>query len=112
MFALECLAPVIKRVLATGGAALLISAFLCLDSPSRAEEAPRRVLMLHAFNFTFPATTTMAEAARKRLLERSPQKIEIDADFLDLVRAPDLERELLTANFLREKYAPRRHLMS
>ena len=42
--------------------------------------------MLHAFNFTFPGTTMIAEGARKRLLERASQKIEIYADFLDLVR--------------------------
>lgn len=101
----ECLASVIKRVLTTGGAALLIALPNYLDSRSRAEEAPRRVLMLHAFNYTFPATTTIAEAARRRLLERSSQKVEIDADFLDLVRASDPEREVRTAQFLREKYS-------
>jgi signal transduction histidine kinase len=66
---------------------------------------PRRVLMLHAFNYTFPATTQVAEAARKRLLERSSQKIEIDADFLDLARITDPGHEMRTAAFLREKYA-------
>ncbi len=66
---------------------------------------PRRVLMLHAFNYTFPATTQVAEAARKRLLERSSQKIEIDADYLDLARITDPGHEMRTAAFLREKYA-------
>jgi signal transduction histidine kinase len=61
--------------------------------------------MLHAFNYTFPATTRIADAARKRLLERSPQRIEIDADFLDLVRVSDHGYDLRTAAFLREKYA-------
>jgi signal transduction histidine kinase len=65
----------------------------------------KRVLMLHAFNYTFPATTVIAEAARKRLLERSPQRIEIDADFLDLARNTDPTHEARTATFLREKYA-------
>jgi C4-dicarboxylate-specific signal transduction histidine kinase/ABC-type uncharacterized transport system substrate-binding protein len=61
--------------------------------------------MLHAFNFTFPATTVIGEAARKRLLERSPQKIEIDADFLDLARITDPGHEQRTAAYLRDKYA-------
>jgi C4-dicarboxylate-specific signal transduction histidine kinase len=61
--------------------------------------------MLHAFNFTFPATTMVAEAARKRLQERSPVKIEIDADFLDLARVTDPGHEARTAAFLRDKYA-------
>jgi PAS domain S-box-containing protein len=60
--------------------------------------------MLHAFNFTFPATTMIGEAARKRLLERAPQKIEIDADFLDLARVTDPGHEQRTAAFLRDKY--------
>ncbi|MEY9145957.1 signal transduction histidine kinase/ABC-type uncharacterized transport system substrate-binding protein [Bradyrhizobium elkanii] len=68
---------------------------------------PRRVLMLHAFNYTFPATTAIAEAARKRLLERSPQKVEIDAEFLDLARNKDPANELRTVTFLRHKYAQR-----
>jgi len=98
------LVPVIKRLLATSGAALLIYAFLCPGSRSSAEEASRRVLLLHAYNYTFPATTTIANAARKRLLERSSQKIEIDAEYLDLARASEQEREQLTVHYLREKY--------
>ncbi len=70
---------------------------------SRAAE-PQRVLMLHAFNYTFPATTLIAEGARKRLLERSPRPLEIDADFLDLARNTDAEYESRIAMFLRAKY--------
>ena len=73
---------------------------------SRAAE-PRRVLMLHAFNYTFPATTLIADSARKRLLERSPQPLEIDADFLDLARNTDAEYESRIAMFLRTKYEKR-----
>ena len=68
---------------------------------------PRRVLMLHAFNYTFPATTLIADGARKRLLERSPQPLEIDADFLDLARNRDAEYESRIAAFLRAKYEKR-----
>ena len=73
---------------------------------SRAAE-PRRVLMLHAFNYTFPATTLIADGARKRLLERSPQPLEIDADFLDLARNTDAEYQSRIAMFLRAKYEKR-----
>jgi C4-dicarboxylate-specific signal transduction histidine kinase len=76
-----------------------------LAPSANATEAPRRVLMLHAFNFTFPSTTMIADAARKRLLETSSQKIEFEADFLDLARVPDPEHEQRTAEFLRNKYA-------
>src|SRR6476620_1065812 len=68
---------------------------------------PRRVLMLHAFNYTFPATTLIADGARKRLLERSPQPLEIDADFLDLARNTDPEYESRITMFLRAKYEKR-----
>ena len=73
---------------------------------SRAAE-PRRVLMLHAFNYTFPATALIADGARKRLLERSPQPLEIDADFLDLARNRDAEYESRMATFLQTKYEKR-----
>ena len=102
----HCIALAAERALRTHGvSSLLIFVFLLAGSPLRAEETPRRVLMLHAFNYTFPATTTVGEAARRRLLERSPQKIEIDAEFLDLARVTDLGHEQRTADFLREKYA-------
>lgn len=87
------------------GAVLLTLAWSGQGSPARAEEAPRRVLMLHAFSYTFPATARIAEAARRRLLERSPQKIELDADFLDLVRVRDPDHAEHAAAFLRDKYA-------
>jgi PAS domain S-box-containing protein len=63
--------------------------------------------MLHAFNYTFPATTLIADGARKRLLERSPQPLEIDADFLDLARNTHAEYESRIAMFLRAKYEKR-----
>jgi ABC-type uncharacterized transport system substrate-binding protein len=65
----------------------------------------RRVLILHSFNYTFPATTIVSEAVRQRLLERSPQGLEIEAEYLDLARRPDEAHALRMANFLREKYA-------
>lgn len=82
-----------------------LSALAC--SPLSAnDEGPRRILMLHGFNYTFPATTRIGEAARKSLLERS-RKIEVDAEFLDLARAADSDYELRLADFLRQKYARR-----
>jgi len=77
-----------------------------LAAELRAAE-PRRVLMLHAFNYAFPATTLIADGARKRLLERSPQPLEIDADFLDLARNTDAEYQSRIAMFLRAKYEKR-----
>jgi PAS domain S-box-containing protein len=71
----------------------------------RAEDPPRRVLILHAYNHTFPATTLISDAVRKRLSERFPQRLEIDSEFLDLAKHPDAVHASRMANFLREKYA-------
>jgi PAS domain S-box-containing protein len=84
---------------------LIIFALSALSAESRANDVPRRVLILHSFNYNFPSTTIMSEAVRKRLLERFPQGLEIEADFLDLARQPDAAHALRMANFLREKYA-------
>ena len=82
-------------------------AFALSSGPSaRGDDTPRRVLMLHGFNYTFPATTRIGEAARKSLLERSG-KIEVDAEFLDLARPAEPDYELRIADFLRQKYARR-----
>ncbi|MBR1156686.1 ATP-binding protein [Bradyrhizobium sp. JYMT SZCCT0428] len=67
-----------------------------------AAERPR-VLVLHAFNYSFPATSLIAEAARKRLVEHS-KSVEIDAEFLDLARNSDEAHALRTATFIRDKY--------
>jgi signal transduction histidine kinase/ABC-type uncharacterized transport system substrate-binding protein len=84
---------------------LMILAILSLSAESRAQDRPRRVLILHSFNYTFPATAVVSEAVRKRMFERFPQGLEIEADFLDLARHPDAAHALRMANFLREKYA-------
>jgi PAS domain S-box-containing protein len=61
--------------------------------------------MLHAFNYRFPATTEIGEAARKRLLERFPKGIEIDAEFLDLARNGDPAYESRLVTLIQDKYA-------
>jgi ABC-type uncharacterized transport system substrate-binding protein len=88
-------------------AALLLFAVALLSSEgqARADDAPRRVLILSAYNYTFPAATQAIDGIQKRLSERSRQHIAIDAEFLDLVRVADPDHELRTAAFVREKYA-------
>ena len=90
------------RITIFGSVGLLV--LLALEA--RAAE-PKRVLLLHAFNFSFPATNEIAEAARKRLLELSPQTVEIEAEFLDLARNTDAAHELRAASFIRDKYGQR-----
>jgi PAS domain S-box-containing protein len=88
-----------------GAFLLIVVTFSLLSTETRANDVPRRVLILHSFNYTFPATTIVSEAIRRRLLERSPQGLEIEAEYLDLARRPDEAHALRMANFLREKYA-------
>lgn len=87
---------------------LLIAVALSLPGiHSRADDAPRRILILSAYNYTFPAATQVIDGIESRLRERSSQKLAIDAEFLDLVRVADNAHEVRTATFLREKYAAR-----
>ena len=81
---------------------LSIGLLLLLAGEARAAER-MRVLVLHAFNYSFPATSLIAEAARKRLVEHS-NSVEIDAEFLDLARNTDEAHALRTATFIRDKY--------
>src|SRR4051812_44725281 len=99
----HCVSAMFERI---GRALIFLVLFVGLASTqSGAQNAPRRVLMLHAYNYSFPATTQVGEAARKRLLQYGHQKIQIDADFLDLARITDPSHEERMAEFLREKYA-------
>ena len=63
------------------------------------------MLILSSYNYTFPASTQVIDGLQKRLRERAPKEIAVDAEFLDLVRVADPEHEQRTANFLKEKYA-------
>jgi PAS domain S-box-containing protein len=77
-----------------------------------AQEPPRRILLLHAYNYTLPAAYFMADAARERLNQRSPQKIELYGENLDLIRFPEPGQQQLVADFLRERYAQKQpHLV-
>lgn len=89
-----------------GALVLMIVVALSLSGgTARAQDRPQRVLILHAFNFNFPANTLTSDAFRERLLEVAPKRVEIEADFLDLARRPDAAHASSMANFLREKYA-------
>jgi len=88
------------------GVLLLVAVALSLPGGHAcASDAARRVLILHSYNYTFPATSLVSDAVRKRLLEQFPQQLEIDSEFLDLAKHPDAAHASRTADFLREKYA-------
>ncbi|WP_426527232.1 sensor histidine kinase [Bradyrhizobium sp. McL0615] len=70
----------------------------------RADEVPRRILILHAYNYTFPANVAISDSLRTGL-GRFPHAVEVEADFLDLARRPDEDHALRTADYLHKKYA-------
>ena len=87
---------------------LLLFSLLCFGSPGHAGETAKRILILHSYNYTFPATSMASDGVRSRLLEGSPEKIELNAEYLDLARFSEPGHESLMANFLRDRYAQRR----
>src|SRR5262245_53948538 len=104
--------PYLRRLFAVGDASrtkwlarLLAGAMVWFAPPSHAEEPLKHVLILHSYNYTFPATNMASDGARSRLLERSPQKIELGAEYLDLARFAEPGHEALMAGFLRDRYA-------
>jgi ABC-type uncharacterized transport system substrate-binding protein len=86
---------------------LIAAAHLLPDGRAYADTMPRRVLILSAYNYTFPSATRVIDGIEERLNELGQQKFAIDAEFLDLVRVTDPEHALRTAAFVREKYAQR-----
>ena len=85
------------------GLPLALFLIALIQLPAQAEDTVPHVLMLHAYDYSFPATAIVSDVARKRLLERLPA-IEIEAEFLDLARRSDPTQVTQTADYLKEKY--------
>ena len=85
-------------------------AFALLIPPcsSHAQDTARRVLVLFSYNMTYPGVMSVGEGAIERLRDKSPEKLELLSEFLDLARFPEPEQESRTARYLAEKYAIRR----
>ncbi len=80
-----------------------LSCVMLLSAPAGAQRE-RRILMLHAYNFMHKAASLVGASARERLLERSRDKLVIDADFLDLIRNATPEKQEEMARHLAAKY--------
>jgi signal transduction histidine kinase len=103
------LRPAALALMARVGDALLFLGLIWSVSVAHAEPGPRRVLILQPYNYTFPATGVALEAIRERLLKGSPQKPEIDVEYLNLIRASDPRDEQMVVGLLRARYAQQRH---
>jgi signal transduction histidine kinase len=88
------------RVLVVG-----VAFFLIEGRPVGAQELTRRVLLLYPYDNAAPFTEVAGAAIRRRLIEKSPSKIEIHISFLDLSRFPAEADERRSAHYLAEKYS-------
>ncbi|THD61919.1 MAG: PAS domain S-box protein [Bradyrhizobium sp.] len=70
-----------------------------------AQNYQRRVLLLYPYDDVHPSTAEAGAGMRKRLVEKSPSKLDIYTDFLDLARFPTEADELRSAHHLADKYA-------
>lgn len=97
----------LQHLLRIAGVALTLAFAMLWQSLAlhAANDEPRRILVLHPFNYSLPSSTALAEAIRSRLAERSRQRIEIDAEHLSLARVKEAAQERWIASFLRERYA-------
>jgi C4-dicarboxylate-specific signal transduction histidine kinase len=98
------LARLPERTLKAFGILPLAFAILWPCTAVRADDQPRRILLLHPYNYSLPSTTTLAESVRSRLMERAPRKVEIDGEHLDLARNTGPAYEAWMTTFLRERY--------
>jgi len=82
---------------------------LCCFGPcvvrAQSEEVARRILLLYPNDNAQPATAIIGEAARKRLIEQLPRKVEIYSEYLEATRFPEVTHDDLVARYLTEKYA-------
>jgi PAS domain S-box-containing protein len=88
------------RVLVVGTAVLMIA-----GRSASAQEPTRRVLLLYPYDNDRPFTESAGSAIRKRLVEKSPPKIDVFTDFLDINRFVGDVDEARAARYLADKHA-------
>src|SRR5271169_4723867 len=84
---------VIKRAFKTCGLLLLLISAFWIGSPLRADETPRRVLLLHAFGHPYSPWSDMAGSFRAELIKKSPEPIDLYEVSLDTARVHDPQDE-------------------
>jgi PAS domain S-box-containing protein len=85
--------------------AVVVIALMLNSWSVKAQDVPRRVLLLYPYDNAQPATANAGAAIQKRLLERSPSKIDIAAEFLDLARFPSEADEIRAARYVADKHS-------
>ena len=82
---------------------IVISAIWPFSRPALAD-VKTRILLLHPYNETFPASTQAGDAVRQRLTERYGSNVDVYSFFLDLARFPDESHKRQVADYLAAKY--------
>jgi signal transduction histidine kinase len=96
-------------VLVTAVALLAVGASSGLAAKAAdAQSKTRRVLMLYPYSNLFRVSVITGEAARRRLIARSRDRLEFYTDFLDLGRFSGEAYEARTARYLADKYRDRK----
>lgn len=70
-----------------------------------AAEHPRRIYFLESLSPTLPAAVLTIRAFKQRLSERTAERFEIFADYMELVRLPSQAHIDSTVRYLSQKYA-------
>jgi ABC-type uncharacterized transport system substrate-binding protein len=83
-------------------------ALLMVHSTLYAQDSAKRVLFLLSYNISYPGIMMIGQGAITRLTDRSPEKLELLSEFLDLARFPEPDQQSRTAAYLAAKYAGRR----
>ena len=76
--------------------------------PASSAETSRRIFLLQGLTPTQSAATETIEAFKRRLRERTPEKIEVFTDFLDLGRFRGPEAEARLVQYLKAKFVEAR----
>jgi PAS domain S-box-containing protein len=91
---------ILLRILIFGMIALVLNSWSV-----NAQGPPRRALLLYPYDNEHPFTLSAGAAIRKRLTEKSPSKIDIYSDFLDIDKFASDSDEARAARYLAEKHA-------
>ncbi len=75
------------------------------DCSVNAQGSPRRVLLLYPYDNDRPFSESAGRAIRKRLIEKSPSKIDVFTDYLDIDRFTGEADEVRAARYLADKHA-------
>ena len=84
---------------------VIIAIFLLGGVTANGDVRAKRVLILISANVTYPGVVSIYQSTIQQLSEKSPDRLELLPEFLDLARFSEAGYEILVARFLAEKYS-------